>query len=93
MGTATDTLHALSTAPLRALLLVYRYTLSPMLGPRCRFEPSCSRYATQALREHGLFRGSWLTLRRLSRCHPWHEGGYDPVPCVHCGEHTHVQQR
>lgn len=93
MGTATDTFHALSTAPLRALLVVYRYTLSPLFGSCCRFEPSCSRYASEALREHGLLKGLWLTVRRLSRCHPWHAGGYDPVPCAHCGEQSHVQQR
>jgi len=93
MGSATNTVHALSTAPLRALLRVYRYTLSPMFGNCCRFEPSCSRYAEQALRERGLFAGSWLTLRRLARCHPWHAGGYDPVPCDHSGDRAHVQQR
>lgn len=83
----------LATAPLRWLLIVYRYTLSPLFGNCCRFEPSCSRYAEQALREHGLRRGLWLTLRRLSRCHPWHAGGFDPVPCAHCAESVHVQQR
>jgi putative membrane protein insertion efficiency factor len=86
-------MNHLATAPLRWLIVVYRYTLSPLLGNCCRFEPSCSRYADQALREHGLLRGLWLTLKRLSRCHPWHEGGFDPVPCAHCAESVHVQQR
>lgn len=62
------------------LIRIYRYVLSPWLGTRCRFEPSCSQYAIQALQEHGTLRGSWLTLRRLTRCHPFHAGGYDPVP-------------
>ena len=54
--------------------------ISPMLGPRCRFHPTCSHYAIEALRTHGAFKGSWLTLLRLGRCHPLHPGGYDPVP-------------
>ncbi|WP_106094136.1 membrane protein insertion efficiency factor YidD [Enhygromyxa salina] len=62
------------------LIRVYQLTLSPMLGPSCRFSPSCSHYGCACLRDHGLIRGSWLTLRRLSRCHPWHPGGYDPPP-------------
>lgn len=67
------------TWPLRLLIRVYQYTLSPLLGPRCRFYPSCSNYALRALELHGPFKGSWLTLRRLARCHPWHEGGVDHV--------------
>jgi putative membrane protein insertion efficiency factor len=62
------------------LVLGYRYAVSPMLGQHCRFHPSCSSYALEALRRHGAARGGWLALRRLSRCHPWHPGGYDPVP-------------
>lgn len=64
----------------RALILVYRWTLSPLLGPRCRFYPSCSAYALEAVDSHGALRGLWLALRRIGRCHPWHPGGYDPVP-------------
>ena len=67
---------------LRAPIHAYRLVLSPMLGPNCRFYPSCSAYALEALAEHGALRGSWLSLRRLGRCHPWHAGGYDPVPAA-----------
>jgi len=62
------------------LLRVYQRCISPLLGPRCRFHPSCSEYAIQALARFGALRGSWLTIRRLSRCHPLHPGGFDPVP-------------
>lgn len=65
---------------LLALLAAYRYLLSPMLGRNCRFFPSCSEYATEAVERHGALRGGWLALRRVARCHPWHPGGYDPVP-------------
>ncbi|MBI4291662.1 MAG: membrane protein insertion efficiency factor YidD [Betaproteobacteria bacterium] len=58
----------------------YRYAISPMLGVHCRFHPSCSEYALDALARHGGWRGSWLAMKRLARCHPWHSGGYDPVP-------------
>ena len=63
-----------------ALIAGYRYFLSPLLGRSCRFFPSCSEYAAEALRRHGALRGSWLAVRRIARCHPWHPGGYDPVP-------------
>ncbi len=63
-----------------ASLSLYRIFLSPLLGPRCRFWPSCSCYAAQALQQHGVWRGTWLTLKRLCRCHPWHPGGIDQVP-------------
>ena len=59
---------------------VYRWVISPLLPPSCRFYPSCSAYAVEALTVHGAFRGSWLTLRRLGKCGPWHPGGLDPVP-------------
>jgi uncharacterized protein len=67
----------------RVLLLpvrFYRKFISPALPPTCRFHPSCSVYAVEALTVHGALRGSWLTLRRLGRCGPWHPGGLDPVP-------------
>lgn len=59
---------------------LYRLVLSPMLGPRCRFHPSCSAYALEALEVHGPLRGGWLAARRIVRCHPLREGGIDPVP-------------
>ena len=69
--------------PARLLLSVvafYRGYVSPMMGPTCRYVPSCSAYAQQAIEEYGVARGGWLALRRLLRCHPLHKGGYDPVP-------------
>jgi putative membrane protein insertion efficiency factor len=65
---------------LLALIKAYRYALSPLLGPRCRFYPTCSAYAAEAVEKHGAVRGSWLAVKRISKCHPWHPGGVDPVP-------------
>lgn len=62
------------------LVKAYQMGLSPMLGSNCRFTPTCSRYAIEALQTHGAWRGSWLALRRVLRCHPWHPGGHDPIP-------------
>ncbi|HSC80519.1 MAG TPA: membrane protein insertion efficiency factor YidD [Chitinolyticbacter sp.] len=62
------------------LVKLYQYTISPLLGPRCRYTPSCSHYAVEALAKYGAARGGWLTIRRLLRCHPWGGSGYDPVP-------------
>ena len=59
---------------------VYRMAISPLLGPTCRFEPTCSQYGLEALHKHGFLKGLWLTVRRIGRCHPFHPGGYDPVP-------------
>ncbi len=70
----------LAAKPLLGLVWLYRKGLSPMLGANCRFEPSCSAYAEEALREYGGFKGGWLILRRIVRCHPWGGSGYDPVP-------------
>ncbi len=69
---------------MKALLLLlirgYQYALRPMLGANCRFHPSCSEYAREALERHGALKGTWLALRRIARCHPYHSGGFDPVP-------------
>ncbi len=73
-------MKSLLAAPFIALVKLYRFAISPMLGNNCRFEPSCSEYAEQALHRHGAGKGLWLAVRRLGRCHPWHRGGYDPVP-------------
>ena len=62
------------------LVRLYQWTLSPLLGPCCRFYPSCSDYAIEALKKYGIIRGSYLTVRRLLRCHPWGKSGHDPVP-------------
>ncbi len=61
-------------------LTVYRVAVRPVLGRNCRFFPSCSDYANEALSRHGAARGSWLAVKRIIRCHPWHAGGFDPVP-------------
>lgn len=80
-------------ALLRGLIRAYQLVLSPLLLPSCRYLPSCSEYAAEAIATHGSARGSWLALRRLARCHPWGGSGYDPVPprheaapapCPHC---------
>jgi uncharacterized protein len=62
------------------LIKAYRYTLSPLMGNNCRFHPSCSDYAYQAIQTYGLLKGAWLGIRRLLRCHPWSAGGFDPLP-------------
>ncbi len=77
--------HRLWTPSLAARLVAlpvhaYRLCVSPLLGPNCRYYPTCSAYALDALKLHGALRGGWLATRRICRCHPWHPGGYDPVP-------------
>ncbi len=69
------------------LIQLYRYTLSPFVGQHCRYTPTCSQYAIEAIRVHGAWRGSWLAIRRVGSCHPWHPGGYDPVPDSSEGRH------
>lgn len=68
----------IAAAPILALIWIYQRTISPVIGPRCRFEPSCSRYMAEAVRKDGVVRGVARGLARVARCHPWHPGGYDP---------------
>ena len=69
------------------LIRLYQWTVSPLLGPACRFHPSCSQYALEALLRFGVLRGGALALRRLARCHPWNPGGFDPVPAARGDTH------
>ena len=66
--------------PLIQLVRLYRLAISPWLGSNCRFDPSCSSYAIEALQVHGILKGGWLAMKRIGRCHPWGSSGYDPVP-------------
>ena len=70
----------ISVWPFVVLIKFYRLCISPLLPDSCRFTPTCSAYALEAFRKHGLFRGLWLTVKRIARCHPWGGSGYDPVP-------------
>lgn len=74
-------LKTILIAPFIALVKIYQWVISPMLGPsKCRYTPTCSQYAIEALQKHGLFKGGWLALKRILSCHPWGGHGYDPVP-------------
>lgn len=75
-----ETLKKILIFPLVVLIKFYQLCISPFTPPSCRFTPTCSQYALEALRKHGLFKGGWLALRRILRCHPWGGSGYDPVP-------------
>ncbi|MBA3033716.1 MAG: membrane protein insertion efficiency factor YidD [Gammaproteobacteria bacterium] len=76
----SSTIKSLLAKPLIWLVRGYQLAISPMLPPSCRFHPSCSHYAIEALQRHGPIKGLWLSLRRVGRCNPWHPGGHDPVP-------------
>lgn len=66
--------------PFLLLIKFYQLVISPLIGPKCRYTPTCSAYAAEALKKHGLFKGLWLSVKRVGRCHPWGGHGYDPVP-------------
>ncbi len=74
----------ISMNPLQHILItlirLYQLVLSPFMGNQCRFTPTCSQFAREAVEKHGAFKGAWLAIRRIGRCHPWHPGGHDPVP-------------
>ena len=71
-------LRKIASFPFVALIKLYQWIISPWLGPKCRFTPTCSHYAIEAFEKHGVFKGFWLTIRRIGRCHPWGPTGYDP---------------
>jgi hypothetical protein len=73
-------LKSLLAKPLIWLVRGYQLLISPFVPPSCRFHPTCSHYAIEALQKHGALKGAWLAVRRIVRCHPWHPGGHDPVP-------------
>ena len=87
-GVKRLSLRRLAVLPIR----LYQWTLSPVLPPSCRYHPTCSAYAIEAVLTHGIFKGSWLALRRILRCHPWSSGGYDPVPPPHSSSFSHQEQ-
>lgn len=80
MSRFKEYLRKATVFPLVLLVRFYQVCISPFTPSSCRFTPTCSQYALEALRKHGLFKGSWLALRRILRCHPWGGSGYDPVP-------------
>ncbi len=97
MTSVITAIRAAVTAALVGVLRFYQRWISPALPPTCRFYPTCSAYAVEALQVHGPLRGSWLTVRRLAKCAPWHPGGIDPVPPVRgastrSAQDTHEEQ-
>ncbi|TRW48747.1 membrane protein insertion efficiency factor YidD [Aliidiomarina halalkaliphila] len=80
MAKIKQALYAILVGVMTLLIRIYQLVISPLLGPRCRFLPTCSEYAMVALKRHGPFKGSLLAIRRISKCHPGHPGGFDPVP-------------
>jgi uncharacterized protein len=75
-----QTIRTVSSLPLVVLIKIYQWVISPAIGPKCRYTPTCSHYALEALKKYGIFKGGWLTIKRVSRCHPWGGHGVDPVP-------------
>ena len=80
MNRAIDRINEGLQRFLVGLIKLYRLLLSPWIGRSCRFEPTCSRYTEEAIERFGPIKGTWMGVKRIGRCHPWHEGGYDPVP-------------
>jgi len=74
-----NTFREVIIAPFILLIHLYRWIISPWIGPKCRFTPTCSQYAIDALRKYGIIKGLWKALKRISRCHPWGDSGYDPA--------------
>lgn len=74
------TIKYIFALPFILLIRIYQYTISPLIGPACRYTPTCSAYGVDALKKHGPLKGGWLTLRRIVSCNPWGGSGYDPVP-------------
>jgi len=70
----------LLSLPFILLIKLYQWVLSPLLGPKCRYTPTCSQYAIEAFKKYGIFKGGWLAIKRISKCHPWGGHGYDPLP-------------
>ena len=88
MAKISQALQLVLTAPFIVLIKFYQWFISPVLGQRCRFHPTCSHYAIEALKTHGLVIGSWLSIKRILKCHPLQPGGYDPVPEKKDVKHT-----
>jgi len=74
------TLKQIASFPFILIIRLYQLIISPLLGPKCRYTPTCSHYAIEALKKHGPFKGTWLAAKRIARCHPWGGHGHDPVP-------------